>query len=99
MTYAKQLETMYSEELAQSYHYATKSCLLIMSKYRKLQRDMLEAKCPDCGKRAEVNDDMTKVKCRHCQFFASYEDYIEIMKGKAVDISDNFQMNWDRNPF
>jgi uncharacterized Zn finger protein len=60
---------------------------------------MLEAKCPDCGKKAEVHDEMTEVKCRHCGFFAPYDDYIEIMKGKAVDISDNFHMSWDRNPF
>ena len=60
---------------------------------------MLEAKCPQCGNRAEVNNDMSKVECRHCGFSASYDDYIEIMKGKAVDIADNFQMNWDRNPF
>ena len=60
---------------------------------------MLEAKCPDCAKKAEVNDEMTEVRCRHCGFFALYDDYIEIMKGKAVDISDNFQMSWDRNPF
>jgi ribosomal protein L37AE/L43A len=60
---------------------------------------MLEAKCPDCSKRAEVNDEMTEVKCRHCGFSAAYDDYIEIMKGKAADIADNFQMNWDKNPF
>jgi Zn ribbon nucleic-acid-binding protein len=59
---------------------------------------MLEAKCPQCGKRAEVNNDMSKVECRHCGFSASYDDYIEIMKGRAVDIADNFEMNWDRNP-
>ena len=59
---------------------------------------MLEAKCPACGKKAEVNDEMTEVKCGHCLFFASYDEYIEIIKGKAVDISDNYQMSWDRNP-
>jgi endogenous inhibitor of DNA gyrase (YacG/DUF329 family) len=60
---------------------------------------MLEAKCPRCSKKAEVNDEMTEVKCRHCAFIASYDDYIEIMKGKAVDFADNFQMSLDRNPF
>ena len=60
---------------------------------------MLEARCPECGKKAVVDDDMTEVKCGHCGFTASYDDYIEIMKGKAVDISDNFQASWDRNPF
>jgi len=60
---------------------------------------MLEAKCPVCGKRGEVNEEMTEVKCKNCGFFSSYDEYIEIMKGKAVDISDNFQLNWDKNPF
>jgi hypothetical protein len=60
---------------------------------------MLEAKCPRCSKKAEVNDEMTEVKCRQCAFIASYDDYIEIMKGKAVDFAENFQMSWDRNPF
>ena len=59
---------------------------------------MLEARCPECGKKAMVNDEMSEVKCSHCGFNASYDDYIEIMKGKAVDIVDNFQMSWDRNP-
>jgi Zn finger protein HypA/HybF involved in hydrogenase expression len=60
---------------------------------------MLEAKCPHCGKKAEVDDELSEVKCSHCGFVASYDVYIEIMKGKAVDIADNFQMSWDRNPF
>jgi ribosomal protein L37E len=60
---------------------------------------MLEARCPECGKRAEVDDDMAKVECKHCGFSATYDDYIEIMKGKAVDIADNYQSTWDRRPF
>ena len=60
---------------------------------------MLEAKCPVCGKRGEVNEEMTEVRCKNCGFFASYDDYIGIMKGKAVDISDNFQLNWDKSPY
>ncbi len=59
---------------------------------------MLEARCPECNKKAQVNDNMSNVKCGYCGFSATYDDYIEIMKGKAVDIVDNFQMNWDRNP-
>lgn len=66
---------------------------------RKYRYALLEAKCPECGKKAEVDDEMSTVQCRNCGFSASYEDYIEIMKGKAVDISDNYQMNWDKNPF
>ncbi|HEY7733969.1 MAG TPA: zinc-domain-containing protein [Nitrososphaera sp.] len=60
---------------------------------------MLEARCPECGKKAQVDDEMSKVECAHCGFSRSYDEYIEIMKGKAVDIADNFQANWDRNPF
>jgi DNA-directed RNA polymerase subunit RPC12/RpoP len=59
---------------------------------------VLEAKCPECGRRAEVDDDMTEVKCKQCGFRALYEEYIEIMKGKAVNMADDFQMNWDRRP-
>jgi endogenous inhibitor of DNA gyrase (YacG/DUF329 family) len=60
---------------------------------------MLEAKCPECGKKAEVSEDMSEVKCKHCGFSASYDNYIETMKGKAVDIADNYQASWDKNPF
>jgi hypothetical protein len=60
---------------------------------------LLEARCPECGKKAQVDDEMSRVECAHCGFSKSYDDYIEIMKGKAVDIADNFQANWDKNPF
>jgi DNA-directed RNA polymerase subunit RPC12/RpoP len=55
---------------------------------------VLEAKCPECGKRAKVDDDMVGVKCEQCGFYALYEEYIEIMQGKAVNLADDFQMNW-----
>ena len=60
---------------------------------------MLEARCPECGKKAHVNDEMSEVKCSYCGFSATYDDYIEIMKGKAVGMVDNFQSAWDKNPF
>jgi Zn ribbon nucleic-acid-binding protein len=60
---------------------------------------MLEAKCPECGKRAKVSDDMSAVNCDHCGFHAAYDDYIEIMKEKAQNLSEEFQMKWDRRPF
>jgi ribosomal protein L37AE/L43A len=60
---------------------------------------MLEARCPECRKKAHVNDEMSEVKCSYCGFSATYGDYIEIMKGKAVGMVDNFQSNWDKNPF
>ena len=54
---------------------------------------VLEAKCPQCDKRAEVNDDMSRVECKYCGFELSYDEYIEVMKGKAVTMADDFQMN------
>ncbi|HEY6883181.1 MAG TPA: zinc-domain-containing protein [Nitrososphaeraceae archaeon] len=54
---------------------------------------VLEAKCPQCDKRAEVNDDMSRVECKYCGFGLLYDEYIEVMKGKAVTMADDFQMN------
>ncbi len=57
----------------------------------------LKAKCPQCDKSAQVNEQMTEVICRYCQFRASYDDYIEMMKDRAAGMIDSFQMKWDRN--
>ena len=59
---------------------------------------MLEARCPKCGNKAQVDDDMSTVTCSHCGFTAPYDEYIEIMKGKALTLADDFQMSWDKNP-
>ena len=60
---------------------------------------MLEAKCYKCDKKAEVNDEMTEVNCSHCLAEISYEEYIEIMKEKALNMGIDFQNNLDKNPF
>lgn len=60
---------------------------------------MLEAKCYKCDKKAEVNDEMTEVNCSHCLAKISYEEYIEIMKEKALNMGIEFQNNLDKNPF
>lgn len=60
---------------------------------------MLEAKCPKCDKTAEVNDEMTEVNCSYCLAKTSYEEYLEIMKEKALNMSTEFHSNWDKNPF
>jgi hypothetical protein len=60
---------------------------------------MLDARCPECGKKAQVDDEMSNVTCLHCGFTSSYDDYIETMKGKALNLSDEYQMNLDKNPF
>jgi hypothetical protein len=60
---------------------------------------MLEAKCYKCDKKAEVNDEMTEVNCSHCLAKISYEEYLEIMKEKALNMGIDFQNNLDKNPF
>ena len=60
---------------------------------------MLEAKCPKCDKKAEVNDEMTEVTCSYCLTKISYEGYLEIMKEKALNMGIEFQNNWDKNPY
>ncbi len=44
----------------------------------------MDAKCPECEKVAVLDDEITKVKCPHCNFEADYEKYLEIMKEKAL---------------
>ena len=59
----------------------------------------LEAKCPECSGRANLDDEMKEVNCSHCGFHALYEEYIEIMKGRATVMADDFQTNTDKRPF
>ena len=60
---------------------------------------MLDAKCPKCDKKAEVNDEMTEVNCSFCLTKIPYEEYIEIMKEKALNMGIEFHNNWDKNPY
>ena len=57
----------------------------------------IEAKCPTCANKALVNEEMTEVKCRSCGFTAAYDNYIEIMKSKALQMADNIHLDWDKN--
>jgi hypothetical protein len=50
----------------------------------------MDARCPQCDKVAIVDDDMLFVKCPHCKFEASYDDYIEIMKVNAVNMAADY---------
>ena len=54
---------------------------------------VIEAKCPQCGKKAETKEDMSEVECKQCGFHVLYDEYIEIMRGRAENMVDDFQMN------
>ncbi|NOJ28396.1 MAG: zinc-domain-containing protein [Nitrososphaera sp.] len=60
---------------------------------------VLDARCPECGKKAQMDDDATTVKCEYCGFQSTYDEYLEIMKGKVENMADDYLLNWDRKPF
>ena len=50
----------------------------------------MDARCPKCEKVAILNEDVTKVTCPHCNFEAGYEEYLEIMKQEAINMSADY---------
>ena len=50
----------------------------------------MDARCPECEKTAILADDMKNVKCPHCNFEATYDDYIEIMKDNALNMAADY---------
>ena len=50
----------------------------------------MDAKCPECEKFAILDDEITKVKCPHCNFEGDYEKYLEIMKEKVLNMSADY---------
>jgi len=50
----------------------------------------MDAKCPECDKVATLDDDMKTVRCSHCKFEASYDNYLEIMKEKAINMASDY---------
>jgi Zn finger protein HypA/HybF involved in hydrogenase expression len=50
----------------------------------------MDARCPECEKVAILDDNITKVKCPHCNFEADYETYLEIMKDNAINMASDY---------
>lgn len=50
----------------------------------------MDARCPECERVAVLDDDITRVKCPHCNFESSYDEYLEIMKDKAVNMAADY---------
>ena len=50
----------------------------------------MDARCPECEKVAVLDDEITKVKCPHCNFEVDYEKYLEIMKEKVLNMSADY---------
>ena len=50
----------------------------------------MDAKCQECEQVAKTDDDLTKVICQHCNFESTYDEYIEIMKNKAINMATDY---------
>jgi len=50
----------------------------------------MDARCPECENVAILDDEITKIKCPHCNFEADYESYLEIMKEKVLNKSADY---------
>ncbi len=51
----------------------------------------MDARCPNCERKAQVNEDMTRVKCIHCGYEDTYDVYMERMEERVDDILSNFR--------
>jgi hypothetical protein len=51
----------------------------------------MDAKCPRCEKKADVNEHMTRVKCTYCGYDATFDEYMEEMKERVGSIVTNFR--------
>jgi DNA-directed RNA polymerase subunit RPC12/RpoP len=59
---------------------------------------VLQAKCPNCGEKAEIDDDTANARCHFCGLNLSYESYLELMKERATNLVTNFQSNTENDP-
>ena len=51
----------------------------------------MDAKCPKCERKAQVNEDTTKVKCTYCGYEDTFDAYMEHMKERVGGIVTNFK--------
>lgn len=49
------------------------------------------AKCPQCERRAQVNEEMTKVKCENCGYEDTFDEYMKKMEERVGSIVSDFQ--------
>lgn len=51
----------------------------------------MDAKCPICERKAQVNDDMSKVKCGFCGYEDTFEEYMKKMEERVHDLVSDYQ--------
>lgn len=53
----------------------------------------MDAKCPKCSNIAFMDDQLAIIKCTHCGFKSTYDEYIGIMKEIAATLSYDYIPN------
>ncbi|HEY6537164.1 MAG TPA: zinc-domain-containing protein [Candidatus Nitrosocosmicus sp.] len=56
----------------------------------------MDAKCLYCNEKAIFDIDKNRIICKKCNVEMEYDDYIEIMKERALTLANDFQDNSDR---
>ncbi|MEM2759223.1 MAG: hypothetical protein QXU32_09590 [Nitrososphaerales archaeon] len=51
----------------------------------------MDARCPNCGKRAKINEDMTVVKCDSCGYEDAFNSYMKKMEERVRSIVSDYQ--------
>jgi len=51
----------------------------------------MDAKCPNCEKRAKVDEEMTKVTCEFCGYEDTFDNYMKRMEERVGSIVSDYQ--------
>ncbi len=56
----------------------------------------MDAKCFNCNNKADFNIEKNIIICKKCNLEIGYDEYLEIMKEKALSLADDIQNNLDK---
>ena len=56
----------------------------------------MDAKCPECEKKAKVNEEMTEAKCEFCGYEDTFDGYMKKMEERVGSIVSEYH---DKNLF
>lgn len=51
----------------------------------------MDARCPECEKKAKVNEEMTEVKCEFCGYEDTFDGYMKKMEERISSIVSEYQ--------
>jgi hypothetical protein len=51
----------------------------------------MDAKCPNCERKAQVNEELSRVKCDFCGYEDTFDEYMKKMEERAGGIVSDYQ--------